>query len=188
MLRLALAEASRPQTKECRGVSYLFALFPIGIGLVLWWLGVKSVVATRKQSGWATTQGLIRTSSVKTSDVKVPLLGATKVHSTGWSGTGAPKVTYEYVVAGRNYTGTKVGMPPQRGRWGGRNSNRRIDWNLALYEEGASIPVHYDPANPSDAILHKAEGSGCALVMLFAVGSIFIGIGLLAWTVIRSLP
>jgi hypothetical protein len=44
-----------------------------------------------------------------------------------------------------------------------------------------------DPANPSDAILHKAEGC-CAMIMLFIVASIFIGIGLLAWTVIRALP
>jgi hypothetical protein len=99
-----------------------------------------------------------------------------------------PKVTYEYDVEGRTYTGSKVGMPPQRKRVGGHNSSRGIDWPLALYEEGASIPVHYDPANPSDAILHKAEGSGCAMIMLFIVGSIFISIGLLAWTVIRSLP
>lgn len=169
-------------------MSYLFALFPIGIGFLLWGLGVKGAVAARKQSGWATTQGLIRSSSIKTSDVNVPFLGATKVRSTGWSGTGAPKVTYEYDVGDRTYTGTKVGMPPQRRRWGGHNSSRGIDWNLALYEQGASIPVHYDPANPSDAILHKAEGSGCAMIMLFIVGSIFIGIGLLAWTVIRSLP
>ena len=169
-------------------MSYLFALFPIGIGLLLWGLGVKGVVAARKQSGRARTQGLIRSSSIKTSDVNVPFLGATKVRSTGWSGTGAPKVTYEYDVGDRTYTGTKVGMPPQRRRWGGHNSSRGIDWNLALYEQGASIPVHYDPANPSDAILHKAEGSGCAMIMLFIVASIFIGIGLLAWTVIRSLP
>ena len=145
-------------------------------------------VAARKQSGWATTQGIIRTSSVKTSELNVPFLGATKLRSTGWSGTGAPKVTYEYEVAGRTYTGTKVGMPPQRRRWGARNRSSGTDWNLALYEEGTLLPVHYDPANPSDAILHKAEGSGCAMVMLFIVGSIFIGIGLLAWGVISSLP
>ena len=120
--------------------------------------------------------------------MNVPFLGATKVRSTGWSGTGAPKITYEYDVAGRTYTGTKVGVPPQRRRWGGRNRSNRIEWNLALYEEGASIPVHYDPANPSDAILHKVEGGGCAMVMLFIVGSVFIGIGLLAWGIIRSLP
>lgn len=169
-------------------MSYLFALFPIGIGFLLWGLGVKGAVAARKQSGWATTQGLIRTSSISTKDVNVPFLGAPRVRSIGWSGTGAPKVTYAYDVEGRTYTGTKVGLPPQRRRWGGHNSSRGIDWNLALYEEGASIPVHYDPANPSDAIRHKAEGSGCAMIMLFIVGSIFIGIGLLAWTVIRSLP
>jgi hypothetical protein len=102
---------------------------------------------------------------------------------------GRAKVTYEYDVEGHTYTGTKVGVPPQRRQWGRHSSRGRgIDWNLALYEKGASIPVHYDPANPSDAILHKAEGSGCAMIMLFIVGSIFIGIGLLAWTVIRSLP
>jgi hypothetical protein len=139
-------------------VSYLFALFPIGIGFLLWGLGVKGAVAARKQSGWATTQGLIRSSSIKTSDVNVPFLGATKVRSTGWSGTGAPKVTYEYDVGDRTYTGTKVGMPPQRRRWGGHNSSRGIDWNLALYEQGASIPVHYDPANPVRR--HPAQGGG----------------------------
>ena len=168
-------------------MSYLFALFPIGIGLLLWWLGIKSIVAARRQRGWATTQGVIRTSSVKTSEVNLPLIGATKVTSTGWSGSGGPKVSYEYEVGGRTYTGTKVGLPPRRSRWG-RSRRRTSDWNLALYEAGASIPVHYDPANPSDAILHKAEGSGCAMVLLWIVGSMFIGIGMVAWTVIRSLP
>jgi hypothetical protein len=169
-------------------LSYLFALFPIAIGIFLWWLGIKGLTMSRKQRGWATTQGVIKTSSVKTSEVNVPFLGATKVRSTGWSGGGTPNVTYEYEVAGQTYTGTKVGMPPQRRRWGGGRYGRGIDWNLALYEEGASIPVHYDPANPSDAILHKAEGSGCATVMLWIVGGVFVAMGLLAWGVIRALP
>jgi hypothetical protein len=77
------------------------------------------------------------------------------------------------------------GKPTRGPRWACR---RGAGDGAGATEEGASIPVHYDPANPSDAILHKAEGSGCAMIMLFIVGSIFIGIGLLAWTVIRSLP
>jgi hypothetical protein len=39
MLRLAFEAMPRPRTKERRRVSYLFALFPIGIGLLLWGLG-----------------------------------------------------------------------------------------------------------------------------------------------------
>ena len=169
-------------------MSLVFALLPIAMGLLLWWFGIKGLVMSRRQREWATTQGVIRTSSVKASEVNVPFLGATRVRSTGWSGSGAPKVTYAYVVAGRTYTGTRVGMPPRRSRWGSRRRSDALDWNLALYEEGASTPVHYDPASPSDAVLHKAEGSGCAMVMMFIVGSIFIGIGILAWGVIRSLP
>jgi len=121
-------------------LSFLFALFPIAIGLFLWWLGIKGLVMSRKQRGWATTQGVVKTSSVKTSEVNLPLIGATKVTSTGWSGSRGPNVTYEYEVAGRTYTGTRVGLPPRRTRWG--RSRRTTDWNLALYEEGASIPVH----------------------------------------------
>jgi hypothetical protein len=167
-------------------VGYLFPLFGFAVGLLLWWLAIKGVLVARRQRDWPETQGVIRTSSVKVHDA--PLIG--KVHSTGWSGSGGPQVTYEYTVDGRTFTGSKVGVPPGRTRV--RFGTRRrhgdmMDWNLSLYEQGRTVPVYYNPDDPADAVLHKAESGGCGVVMLFFVGSVFILIGWIAWGVVSAL-
>jgi hypothetical protein len=166
-------------------VGYVFALIPIALGLFLWWLGIRGVLLARKQGNWAQTQGVIRTSSVKTHDV--PILG--QVHTAGWSGSGAPRVTYEYSVDGRSYTGSNVGVPPARTRLRfGQRRNDAMDWNLSLYQEGSTLPVHYDPANPADAVLHKAQGAGCGLIVVLIVGTFFILFGWVVWRVVGAMP
>jgi hypothetical protein len=177
-----------PQLGRSESVGFLFALFPIAIGLLLWWLGIKGVMLGRKQRNWPCVQGTITASSVATRDVDVPLLGKTTMRSTGWSGSGVPQVTYEYKVNGQTYSGHNVGTPPERNRWFGRRQRGTRDYDLSLFDLGRAAEVHYNPANPSDAVLFKHKGGGCALVVLWLVGGVFITFGWIAWGVVNAFP
>jgi hypothetical protein len=170
-------------------VGFLFALVPIAIGLLLWWLGIKGVMLGRKQRNWPSAPGTITQSSVSTRDVDVPLIGRSTIRSTGWSGSGVPQVAYEYKVNGQTYTGHKVGIPPDRKRgWFSGPQRGTRDYDLSLFDLGRTVEVHYDPANPEDAVLFKHKGGGCALVVLFLVGGVFMFFGWIAWGVISAIP
>ena len=163
----------------------LIAIIPIGMGLFLWWFGYKASVASRAQAQWISTQGVIRTSSISKKEVDLPILGRVTTRSTGWTARGLPDVTYEYQVNGQTFTGSAIGTPPLRRKWGASPAGDKGD--LAFYEAGRAVTVFYDPASPSTAVLHRAPASGCALGALFLVGALFVTFGLIAWGIVSSL-
>lgn len=71
---------------------------------------------------------------------------------------------YAYHVGGRDLTGTAVG-----GGWTpvfGRRAD--ADAAAALYREGQFVTVHYDPADPSNAVLEPGTSDGVLAPLLFA--------------------
>jgi hypothetical protein len=63
---------------------------------------------------------------------------------TVWS----PVVEYGYRVGGRDYYGARVAFTPDIA--GGREL---ADATVQRYPKGSPVTVHYDPANPSLAVL-----------------------------------
>ena len=98
--------------------------------------------------------------------------------NSGWSpGSGTrtsttytPVVEYTYTVNGATLQGKRLSP-------GGTMS---YDYNtaqgiLSRYQPGQPVTVHYDPANPTQAVLEtKAAGS----LLLFILGGVFLAIGL----------
>jgi hypothetical protein len=97
--------------------------------------------------GFETADGVITRSAVRTEH--------------GGDGlTHALEVAYDYEVDGRRYTGTRYahGMfSTNTGAW------HRVSAELPV---GARVPVHHDPADPSDTVL-VAGPTGVQLVMLW---------------------
>jgi hypothetical protein len=66
-----------------------------------------------------------------------------------------PDVTYEYVVDGKTYTGTRA----TEFSMGGTNFRGPTETFIKKYPKGAEVAVYYDPANPADSVLEKGGGS-----------------------------
>lgn len=61
-----------------------------------------------------------------------------------------PRVTYSYAVNGKSFTGQRISfataMPP-----------KETDAILARYPVGQTVPVHYAPENPAEAVLEPGN-------------------------------
>lgn len=64
-----------------------------------------------------------------------------------------PLVTYEYTVEGVNYRGSKINFAE-------KISGEDIAPMLNNYPEGKIVPVYYNPAKPSEAVLERELPSG----------------------------
>jgi hypothetical protein len=135
-----------------------------GIGIIL----VISALVSRKRAqaaqNWPTTMG-----QVLSAEIQEHRSYDRNDHHTRLSYE--PVVQYSYAVGGQAYSGNRIGF--------GANSfdQRTAQTKIASYAPGAGITVHYNPENPSKAVLEtNASGSNIFLI----VGIIFAIIGLLA--------
>jgi hypothetical protein len=154
-------------------------LVGFGIILVFGGVGVYALYQAnrgRKEAdesqGWASTIGTIVESR----------LG----QSTNYSGDAptvsySPVVEYTYSVLGQAYTGERItfGMTEASSR------SARAKEVLNRYPAGEQVTVHYDPNNPSEAVLERRAGGGAAgwiigiifLVAGLCFGCLVLGIG-----------
>jgi hypothetical protein len=77
--------------------------------------------------------------------------------------TNVPGVEYEVTANGRKWRGNRISIGEDTG---GANSEA----TLARFPAGATVPVYYDPADPSHCVLvrdiPKGAGKGCAIILL----------------------
>ncbi|MFL5242994.1 MAG: DUF3592 domain-containing protein [Gemmataceae bacterium] len=93
------------------------------------------------------------------------------------------KLAYEYVVAGRNYTGAQYAYDPMD-----IQGEQEVLRHVAAYPVGAKIFVYYNPDNAADAVLRPGL-RGCTLwVALFLTPFVLIGLGMWAGLARRYKP
>ncbi len=160
-----------------------FAGLPIGFGLVLIWLGRRARREALERGAWATAPGTITASSVRSREIALPVIGRRTLRSSGFTFGEGPRVTYGFEVGGRTYEGTRIGDPP--GRRPGRRRRRGEIWDLAAFETGRPVQVHYDPRDPARNMLHPPAAGGWAA--LIGMGVAFVVLGLMAASVLRGL-
>ena len=77
--------------------------------------------------------------------------------------TNVPAVEYEFTANGRKWRGNRISIGEDAG---GAHSEA----TLARFRVGATVPVYYDPADPSHCVLvrdiPKGAGKGCAIILL----------------------
>ena len=150
----------------------------IAVGLALFGLGLFMIKNGRdrrrvgKQSGdWPVADGKILTAVV-----------ARKWHPTAGY-YHVPRVHYSYAVAGKQYEGDVIcpGIE-QFGLGSELQAHARVD----RYPVGSSVSVHYDPANPSLALLETTEIGGMRNIIggaiLLVLGICIFGLGVITST------
>lgn len=84
-----------------------------------------------------------------------------------------PAVRYSYHVGEKDFSGDVL-------QWGWSaiySNSEQPRAIVAKYPNGVIVPVHYDPADPQNAVLEPGQGGGIAAPLIFA--GLFIGVGAL---------
>ncbi len=158
------------------GGGFAAAAIFTGLGLFLVARGRGTRRMAAQSVAWPIAQGRILEVSVKT-----------ERRSDG-GGNGAtmevyvPQARYSYSVAGKDYEGTLIRPGISQFGYGVMVvAQAHID----LYKAGATVPVHYDPGDPSVAVLETSEYGGSRNIfggVLFAL----VGIGCAAFAIWAS--
>jgi hypothetical protein len=145
----------------------LYAAFIIG-GLIFIGVAINQYMKAKKaEKTWLTAPGVVLNSDIKVHRSR---------NSKGQTTTNYElQVSYQYQVKDQTYNGDRLGFGS--GNYGKSKANKKI----ALYPQGAQVTVHYDPADPSKAVLEtKATNAGNFLTL----GILLIGMGVVAFIVL----
>jgi len=146
----------------------LIKLAAIAGGLIFIFIGIAQKRAAKKAAEtWLTVPGVILSSGVNEHRSR-----NSKGHTTT---TYRPYVSYRYEVMGLPYTGNQLGFGTA-----GYGHGKAMSV-IGAYPQGAPVTVHYDPADPSKAVLETKDVGGGSFVV---VGIIFLVVGVLAFLLI----
>jgi hypothetical protein len=142
-----------------------------GIGILFAGLGLGMFLTARRQrtqaaatEAWPTVGGTITASRLDRQSRTQTRQGRRTTHTTY-----TPVVDYTFDVGGRVLQGSKI-YP---------GSTMSFDLGTAQdivnrYQAGAAVTVHYDPADPTRAVLETSSRSASIIMIM---GGVFIGIG-----------
>lgn len=144
------AAAADPAKPLYMGVLLALGLGSLGAGLWLIWrtraLGMASTT-------WPTTPGTVKASEVTS-------------HRTQGGYQYAAKITYDYTVGGKAYTGDRVRFGAHAG------ARAKAEQDVAKYPAGAAVPVHYAPHQPQTSTLETGiAGPSVWGLLLTGVGT-----------------
>ena len=140
-------------------VALLVAVAMLLAGVALIVLGRHAAQKARASRAWPTTQGVVVATSV---DITIDNDG---------NDTYTPIVRYRYVVNGKTYESKRM-------TFGGHTAfSNDFDAEAFLkdYPVNAPVTVHYNPADPAEAVLDTSASNGRALMF---IGGFFVFIGL----------
>jgi uncharacterized protein DUF3592 len=155
MFGLVAGECRRQTRQGGPAAALLFALFwslVIGLACVV---VVRGAVRQVVSAGWPAVDGTVTVSEPEDQ------------RGDSW------KLAYEYVVAGRLFTGTVYAFDPMPIQ-GGEEVLRHI----AAYPVGAAVDVYYNPHDRAEAVLRPGL-RGCTLwIAMFLSCFVLIGLGM----------
>ena len=145
------------------GFMILIGVVFLIIGLVLLLVGINQGKKAKAAEAWPTVPGVILSSGLKENRQYDSDDGRTTV-------TYEPQVQYQYSLMGQTYQGDRLAFGKVSYNYGLASKK------LAPYAQGANVVVHYDPADPSKAVLETKAAGG---VILIVIGAIFMVLGLI---------
>lgn len=137
-------------------ITLMVALPFVLVALFLLFLAMRSRGKARAARDWSETMGTVLMSGAE----------ARRSHDSdgGYSTSHYPVVVYEYVVNGRRYQSNRFNFGSEVGYgFQGMAQNR-----AAKFPQGATIPVFYNPEDPSQSVLEKTGGAS-SKILIFAV-------------------
>jgi hypothetical protein len=122
----------------------------VGIGVVLLVFGAYTRVQSLRSRSWPVVAGVITESRVRSS------------RSTGGESSHSARIAYRYIVNGKTYNGDTISYA--KGLFEGASVQ------VSRYPQGSVVGIHYDPTDPSSAVLDPGTGPTPALALLAGVG------------------
>lgn len=158
----------------------LIVLFFLALGGVLVFAGGKQIAEGFASRNWLPTQGTIIDSHVASGTV-TKKSGNTRRTTTEYTTT----IRYTYTVGEREYTGNRLTVESS----GYTGTNRSSAYDLAgRYPVGVAVVVHYDPRDPSTAVL-RAGAAGFGSWILVSLGLLILaGTGIVVRAISRPAP
>jgi hypothetical protein len=153
------------------GLAVGLAAGAFGISFILRGVRRRKMAALSLQ--WPVTDGKIEAAAVKT-EMRHDAQGARM-------NVYIPEARYAYKVDGKQYEGNVIRPGIEQF---GYSVIAAAQAHVALYKTGATVPVHYDPADPSVAVLEASEYGGMRNLIAGTIG-LLVGISSLvfaAWT------
>lgn len=132
-----------------------------GLSLIGW--GIVMFVKAKETTRWAKTTGKIVAKGVAEGRATSP---GSEMSSRVYWGT----VTYEYAVAGREYTSDRVKLLAMK-----VSDPEEARRQVGAYREGWETEVYYDPDQPASAVLEPGGSFSGAFVIVF--GAVLAAIG-----------
>lgn len=140
----------------------IFAI--LGIGLLIF--GLRDRKKAKAAEAWPTISGTIVSSRLDQNTRTERRDGRTYNHTTY-----APVVEYAYEVGGKTYQGNRI--------FPGATMSYDLGTAQSIvnrYQPGSTAAVHYDPANPIEAVLEiKAKGGNLFMI----IGAVFAILGVI---------
>jgi hypothetical protein len=130
-----------------------------------------------RASGWPRAQGTVTRSWTETVTREV-----NPTDSTGPTTTRINvRVNYRYVVGGTDHSGDRVTFFPSTMSHGfARLAREHCD----RYAAGTALDVHYDPRNPSDAVIETRIPKPASLAVGLAAVFLMAGLAGLIWLLV----
>jgi hypothetical protein len=134
-------------------------------GLVFFALAINQFRKAKKAAEtWLTTYGVVLDSSVTVHRSRSSKGNTTVSYK--------PQVNYEYLVKDQKYSTDRIGFGSSA-----YSIRGKADKVIANYLQGTKVIVHYDPADPSKAVLETKAMGGVNFIIL---GVILLAMGLIA--------
>ena len=142
----------------------LFCLVFVGVGIGMLIKLAKNYDKLRQSQHWNST-----VAKIISSDLDAQISTDNEGYQTT---TYLAKINFSYEVDGITYESDRINFD-----YGMRTSNLRKQQSVVeQYPEGSTIPVFYDPKDPSQAVLEKRVNGTFTTILVAAV---FIGIGII---------
>lgn len=133
------------------------------VGMLVLWLGCSLQSKADASKGWPTSEGKVLECTVIEKTEKNKDDGTTSVLYSC-------DVVYQYSVEGRSYKSSQVSHVRSSS-----SSSKDAEDTARKYPVGSKVQVHYNPADPSEAVLETHTGGGSAI--LFLLGAVFFLVG-----------
>jgi hypothetical protein len=143
--------------KSCTGI---FGVIAVIVALRFGWVALKERKRYRQSENWVPITGLVTASNVN-------------IESGDENTTYTPVITYTYQVMGQEYQGSQISFGSKGVSY---SKQRKAEKIVARHPAGSQPTIHYNPADPSQAVLERQynpsdviSGLGFGLVGLFLI-------------------
>lgn len=155
--------------------SRLIAWSFVGLGILALGYGVYQLQMARQSASWSVAEGRIERVDIEVSTTTRKRSSSSRPNAREKKTRYYVTLAYSYVVKGQIYQASRYAFG-QGARVGKRYKTREAAREAArAYAAGDPIPVYYDPADPSEAVI-KAGVTG-AIWLPFLFGLLFVGLG-----------